>query len=178
MKFIFELTEQDYLDFNMFTVKNYKFYKTKIKLFRVIFTIVPIGTGLVCWLFDGIKRSRADFMVGLFVAMTLLSILFWLVFPKFFDILMLRNAKKILFKEGKNNILGERTLFFEEDKIQTLTEYEESSIHYGAITQIKQSEKAIYLYTAPAMAMILPIRVFADEVEKQEFINFINTRLR
>lgn len=117
-------------------------------------------------------------MVGLFVAMTLLSILFWLVFPKFFDILMLRNAKKILFKEGKNNISGERTLFFEEDKIQTLTEYEESSIQYGAITQIKQSEKAIYLYTAPAMAMILPIRVFADEVEKQEFINFINTRLR
>lgn len=90
----------------------------------------------------------------------------------------MRNAKKILFKEGKSNILGKKSLFLEEDKIRTVTEYEESSIQYGAITQIRQSEKAIYLYTAPVMAMILPFRVFADETEKQECINFINTRLR
>ena len=65
-----------------------------------------------------------------------------------------------------------------EFKIQTVTEYEESYVKYAAITQIKQSDKAIYLYTAPAMAMILPIRVFADEAEKQECINFINARFR
>lgn len=178
MKFTFELTEQDYLEFNMFTMKNYKFYKTQIKLFRIIFTIVPIGTGLVHLLLDGAKSSRTDVIVSLFVAMTLLSILFWFVFPKFFDALTLRNAQKILFKEGKNNSLGEQTILFEKDKIQIVTEYEKSSIQYAAITQIKQSEKAIYLYTAPAMAMILPIRVFADEAEKQECINFINARLR
>ena len=63
-----------------------------------------------------------------------------------------------------------------EFKIQAVTEYEESYVKYAAITQIKQSDKAIYLYTAPAM--ILPIRVFADEAEKQECINFINARFR
>ena len=176
MKFTFELMEQDYLDFNMFTVKNYKFYKTQMKLFRGIFTIIPIGTGLVNLLLNGEKRIGV--IVALLIVMTLISILFWCGFPKFYDALMLRNAKKILFREGENRILGKRTLFFEEDRIQTVTEYEESCVKYAAITQIKQSDKAIYLYTAPAMAMILPIRVFADEAEKQECINFINARFR
>ena len=74
MKFTFELTEQDYLDFNMFTVKNYKFYKTQMKLFRGIFTIIPIGTGLVNLLLKGEKRIEV--IVSLFIVMTLISILF------------------------------------------------------------------------------------------------------
>ena len=178
MKFTFDLTEQDYLDFNMFTVKNYQFYRRQRKLLRIILTLIPFGTGLIFWLLEGAERLGVDFIVGFLVAMIPLSILFWFGFPKFFDATMLRNAKKILFKEGKSNILGKRSLFLEEDKIRTVTEYEESSIQYGAITQIRQSEKAIYLYTAPVMAMILPFRVFADETEKRECINFINTRLR
>ena len=119
MKFTFELTKQDYLDFNMFTVKNYKFYKTQMKLFRGIFTIIPIGTGLVNLLLNGEKRIGV--IVALLIVMTLISILFWCGFPKFYDALMLRNAKKILFREGENHVLGKRTLFFEEDKIQTVT---------------------------------------------------------
>ena len=83
MKFTFELTKQDYLDFNMFTVKNYKFYKTQMKLFRGIFTIIPIGTGLVNLLLKGEKRIGV--IVALLIVMTLISILFWcLEMPKRF----------------------------------------------------------------------------------------------
>lgn len=104
MKFTFELMEQDYLDFNMFTVKNYKFYKTQMKLFRSIFTIIPIGTGLVNLLLKGEKRTEV--IVSIFIVMTLISILFWCGFPKFYDALMLRNAKKILFRKEKTIFWG------------------------------------------------------------------------
>ena len=175
MKFTFELTEQDYLDFNMFTVKNYKFYQKQLRLFRILFTMVPYGIVIVDYLLTGTRGT--DFMVGFLVAMIPLSVLFWFGFPKLYDALTLKNAKKILFKEGKNNIFGERSLFFENDKIRTVTKLEESSILYEAITQIKQSEQAIYLYTSPAMALILPCRVFANEAEKQACLDFINAKL-
>lgn len=179
MKFTFNLTEQDYLDFNMFTVKNYPFYIKRKKLFRIIFAVIPFGTALVFWLLEGAKRNRVDFIVGILVTMVPLSILFWFGFPKYFDATVLRNAKKVLsFKGGKNNILGERSLFFEEGAIRTVTEYEESLIQYRAITEIKQSEKAVYLYTAPMMALILPLRVFADEAERQLCMDFIHAKLR
>ena len=175
MKFTFELTEQDYLDFNMFTVKNYKFYQKQLYLFRILFTMIPYGIVIVDYLLTGTKG--ADFMVGFSVAMVPLSVLFWFGFPKLYDALTLKNAKKILFKEGKNNIFGERTLFFESNKIRTVTKLEESSILYEAITQVKQSEQAIYLYTSPAMALILPLRVLANEAEKQAYFDFINAKL-
>ncbi len=68
-----------------------------------------------------------------------LTVLFWLGSPKLFDALMLRNAKKILFKEGKNNILGERILFFAEDSIRTSTKWEENKKkHRGRIKSMKE----------------------------------------
>lgn len=177
MKYTFDLTEEDYLQYNMFTMKNYAFYQNQKKLFRILFTILPFATGLGMWIFKGIQRPGVDFIVGFLAAAIPLAVLFWLGFPKFFDTLTLRNAKKFLFKEGKNNILGERSLFFEEDGIRTITKFEERSIQYGAITQMRQSEKAAYLYTAPAMAIILPFRVFTDEATKQKWLAFIHMKL-
>ena len=69
MKFTFNLTEQDYLDFNMFTVKNYPFYIKRKKLFRIIFAVIPFGTALVFWLLEGAKRTHVDFIVGILVTM-------------------------------------------------------------------------------------------------------------
>ena len=175
MRFTFNLTEQDWLDFNMFTVKNYEFYKRQKGVFRIVFTILPFAVGAVFWLLEGLKRP--DFIVGLLAAMIPLSLLFWFTFPRLYDALTLWNAKKILFKEGKSNILGSRTLFFEEDGIRTVTEYEESSLQYGAITKLQQSDKAVYLYTAPAMAVVLPLRVFEEEGNRQKWVDFIRARL-
>lgn len=177
MKYTFDLTEEDYLQFNMFTAKNYTFYQNQKKLFRILFTLLPFATGFGMWIFRGLQRPDIDFIVGYLVAVIPLSVLFWIGFPKFFDALTLRNAKRILFKEGKNNILGERILFFEEGSIRTSTKFEESSIQYGAITQMRQSDKAAYLYTAPTMALILPFRVFTDEESKQKCLAFIHTKL-
>lgn len=178
MRYTFDLTEQDYLDFNMFTVKNYVFYQKKKKLFHIIFTILPFATGFAMWFFEKRKSLEIDFIVGFFVAVIPLTILFWIGFPRFFDALTLRNAKKILLKEGKNNILGERTISFEDDKICTITKFEENSIQYVAIINMKQSCNAAYLYISPAMAIILPFRVFTDETKKKEWFDFIHTKLK
>lgn len=76
-------------------------------------------------------------------------------FPRFFDALTLRNAKKILLKEGKNNILGERTISFEDDKICTKTKFEKNSVQYVVIIDMKQSCNAAYLYKRLLALLIL-----------------------
>lgn len=178
MKFTFDLTEQDYLDFNMFTVRNYKLYKKQSLLLRIIFAIVPFATGLVMWLLKGAGKAGVDFNIGTLVAMIILSLLFWFMAPKLFDRMTLRNAKKILFREGNSNIPGERSVSFDAENIRTVTEYEESLMQYGAITEIKQSDNAIYIYISPAMAIILPFRAFSDEAEKQALLDFVSARMQ
>lgn len=63
--------------------------------------------------------------------------------------------KKILLNEGKNNILGEKTIFFEDDKICTKTKFEENSIQYVAIIDMKQSCIGVYLYKRLLALLIL-----------------------
>ncbi len=98
--------------------------------------------------------------------------------PKWYDLLTLRNVKKILFKEGKiDNNLGETNIIFDEDRIHQIRQYEECFMMYEKITQVKQSDKGIYLFTAPATAIILPSRVFSSKKEQEEFLNYINAKL-
>ncbi|RRD92655.1 YcxB family protein [Clostridiales bacterium COT073_COT-073] len=44
---------------------------------------------------------------------------------------------------------------------------------YDAIIKIVQSNKAIYLFILPAMAIILPLRIFSNGTEKQSVLAFI-----
>lgn len=178
MNFTFDLTKQDYLDFNIFTVQNYKFYNNQKKYLRILFMIIPFAVGVVNYLFE--SKSKLDFSdIIMFSLMAILSILFWKYFPKLFDKLTQKNAERVLFREGKlNNILGKRSLFFDEDNIRCITQYEESLTKYEIIIKKEESKTAIYLYTTPAMAIIIPLRVFADETKKQEFINFIDKKTK
>lgn len=176
MRFSFDFTKQDYLDFSMFAVGDLKFYRRQKKLFHIVFTVIPPGMWLVLWLMEG--TGTIDFVdkCTLFV-MGVLSLLFYHYFPKLHDALILANTKKIIFKEGRSNIFGRTTIEFGEEKVLHITEYEESSMRYEKITKVMESDKAIYLFTAPSMAVILPLRVFESREEKEDFSYFIRGKI-
>ena len=177
MKFTFDLTERDYLDFNLFTMENHNIIKKQKKYLRLLFTAIPFLVFLVDWLLKG--RFRPVFAeVVCFIAIAIFSILIWFYFPKRYNKIIQKNAEKILFKEGRVNILGKRELFFEEKSIRYVTEYEEGVTKYEMITEMKEADTAIYLYTSPATAIMLPLRAFESEKEKKEFIHFIDTRIK
>lgn len=174
MKFTFDLTEQDYLDFNMFVIKNYKMYQRQLLVFQIIFTIIPLAERLYFFI---TKPENLKANVVMLFVMVILSVLFFKFFPKVFNALTLRRAKALLFKEGKNNILGERTIEFGEDKIYSKTIYTESFTDYKMITKTDFSNTAFYIFTLPAMAIIIPFRVFSSREEKDAFIVFLYSKL-
>lgn len=161
----------------MFTVQNYKIYKNQKKIVRVLFAAAPFFVILIDWLLEGRIRSIFIGAIG-FSIMAVISVLFWIYSPKLYDIITQRNAERILFKEGKLNILGKRELLFEEEHIRYITEYEEGVTKYTMITDIQESDTAIYFYISPATAIIIPLRVFDSEDIKRELIRFINTKVK
>lgn len=176
LRLSFDFTKQDYLDFSMFAIEDLKFYRRQKKIFHIVFTVVPTGVWLVFWLMEG--TGTIDFVDKCTLSvMGVLSLLFYRYFPKFYDALILANTKKIIFKEGRSNIFGRTTVEFGEERLLHITEYEESSMRYEKITKVMESDKAIYLFTAPSMAVILPLRVFESREEKEAFAEFIGRKV-
>ncbi len=46
------------------------------------------------------------------------------------------------------------------------------------IKSLEISDKAIYVFTEIARALILPNHIFASNAEKQELIDFINSKIK
>lgn len=177
MEFSFHLREEDYLEFNMFTIRNYRFYKRQQKIFQILFALTPLTLGLLIWLVeDNMRLTLADGISIL--VMGFLSWFFWNYGPKLYDQLIQINAKKILFREGKVNILGVKTLKFADDYIRQTGQYEETTIKYEMIMKVKEGKTAIYLYTAPAMAIIIPLGAFTGPDQKEDLVHWIETRCK
>ncbi len=171
-KFTFELTQQDYLDFNMFWVKTSKYVQKQIRTFRILFALLPF---LV--LFLSLDTDRMDVFIITLVFFSIISILLFVYLPALHRAFTLMGLKRMLAGQRNNN-LGERTVRFEENRILHKTAYEDISMSYEKIIDLQQSDGAVYLFTAPAIALIIPFRVFSTEEERQSFIDYLKLKLR
>ncbi|WP_156286668.1 YcxB family protein [Oceanivirga salmonicida] len=176
MKFKFVLTERDYVDFNLFYNKNLKFLKKQRKTFRIIFTLLPIIIIILFLPIEGIY-SNVPLSIFFIILSLILSVLIFHFYFKLNDSAMEGITYKIL-NERKHDFPFEMTISFEDDKIISTKKFENVSMGYEKIKSLEISDKAIYVFTEIARAIILPNHIFASNAEKQELIDFINSKIK
>lgn len=176
MKFQFHLTEKDFFDFNLFVVKHNKAYDKQISILRIIFALAPIVIAILPFILEKEEAVPGARLVNVAV-MLILSVLFYVFFPKLHDALLKFNLKHLMLKSGKMNFLGEHSFTFEEEQLHIETKNAETTLNYSAFTESATSETAIYLLTSGTTGYILPFRIFSDEKEKNEFLSFINQKI-
>ncbi len=69
--------------------------------------------------------------------------------------------------EGKNSVVGTHNLEISEEGIIDKSEHTEVKTQFNAIVQDKEH---IYIYACTNSAHIIPIRIFVNEAEKDEFL--------
>lgn len=94
MKFQFDLTEKDFFDFNLFVVKHNKAYDKQISILRIIFALAPIVIAILPFILEKEEAVPGARLVNVAV-MLILSVLFYLFFPKLHDAEVLQFNKKI-----------------------------------------------------------------------------------
>ena len=166
-EFKYNVTKQDYLEFNLFHINNAA-YPRKTIMFRrygypVSFLVLALLLAYIT------KHPIISFSVnGAFAIL-------WIAFYKKLTILMTKKHIEKLGRTSKLPYNNDVLLKFDDDFIHEKTEEGELKIKYSALTQIEISDSAIYLYHNALQAFIIPLRVFANEQEKNTFIEFIKT---
>lgn len=166
MNIEYQLTMQDYLDFNIYHMNHSPSLKRTLFIERfigpIIFLISPIlltkGSAIPLWYW--------------YCVFTILSLLWIVLFPKYINKSISRRITKML-NEGKNTgILGNHSLSITEKGIIDKTEYSEEKFNF--IEKVVESDKHIFIYVSSLSACIIPNRIFNNLEAKQEFLNALN----
>jgi len=107
--------------------------------------------------------------------MLILSVL-WIIFSKNILIKSLEKNLKKLKKEGKLPYIKESEVKLDDEGIHINSSDTESKIKYSMVEKIVEAEKAIYIYIASIQAIIIPVNIFLDDMEKAKFLEFIHIK--
>lgn len=163
MEINYELTEQDFLNFNIHHAENSPSIKKSIFLQRcsgpAIFIIMP---------FFATKQTGIPLWYWLIIFYTI-SIVWFVLYPRYINGHISRRTLKML-REGKNqNIFGDRSIKLTAEGISEVGSSTEGKISWKSIEGIEETKDYIFIYTSSISAHIIPIRAFKDSEIKEEF---------
>jgi hypothetical protein len=164
----YNLTEEDYINFNLYHMKNSETIMKSVRNQRIF-------TPVFYLLFSVVFSMLMDipFLVS-FTPFFILSILWVLFYPKYLFGRAIRHTKKLI-KEGRNeSILGQHQMVLNDEGIVDKTTKGETKVSWSGINELKENDQYFYLYNSALSGYILPKREF-ENVE--EIRNYLNTKI-
>lgn len=170
MQFKFNFTKDDFVDFNMNYFENSSVIQKSILKSRIL---GPVLFMMLPFVLQKLDNSPLTYWLVVFAITSIL----WIIFIPKYSKYRYKKAVKKLVNQKMDNIFGEKELFLKDDCILIKGEFAESQTLYDAIINVEEREKAIYLYNTSASAIIIPKLAFENVEMKNEFLNFINSKV-
>ena len=164
------LTDQDYLEYNMFWLTKSPYGQKETKTMRKILTI---AFGL--WIFAILLGG--SFSIGA-ILKTIPPLAIYIIFQLFlnkFYFLLLKWQMKNLKKTGKMGYSPVATIDFFEERFVETTPDGKTEMNYSAVERISVvTDKIIYIHLNNIVSYLLPLSCFQTQEEYQAFLQFIS----
>ncbi len=166
-----KLDEKDYIQFNDYHLSNSRVGKKTVNMIRIL---VPILFLCAIFIFL-IANADVELIITLSITAVIVSILMVFYSKKLLMKTMTKSIKTLK-KDGKLPFNIEATITFDEAGIHEKSLNSESKTNYVLVEKIGQNEHAVYIYISAVQAYIIPITCFSSDREKDEFLEYINTK--
>ncbi|PSL41478.1 YcxB-like protein [Planomicrobium soli] len=164
MEINYSVTEEAYIDFNLFHIKNSKSTQKTITIQRVI---IPIIYLLIPILFSYILDLPFLF---LFVPFFVFSVLWAVFYPVFVYRNVKRTAKKMI-REGKNEgMLGNHKMIFSDEGLREKSSKGEKKVYWLGIEHLAEDTDNFYLYNIAVSAFIIPKKDVGNRAELKSYL--------
>lgn len=171
MRFCFKvsLTDEDYLLFNEFALKNADMSKKADKITRILVSLIFIIAGLNLFITNGFNLVSA-------VAVAVLIVI-WLIFllcVKKSNSAFTKLFTRMLIKgKDKKPYTPEASLEFYDDYFKEIADDNKSEIKYTAIDKISVIKgHYVLIFLDSVRGYVIPFSCFSDETEQKDFIAF------
>lgn len=170
----YNVSEKDYINFNIFNTVHSKFHK----LFKLILSSIILLDFLNPY-------SRVDvsaeisrwYIYAIEVIFALLLFLILVVICEILIRFLTKIITKTNLKAGKrNDFIGPQTLTMHDEYMEESNRSYLFRIEYPAVERIFCAYNCFFIYIGANLAVIVPLPSFPDDSQKQEFISFLEQK--
>ena len=170
-KFEFDLTRNQYIEYNTYHQNHSPFFKQKNMLSRIGLPIVFLAIFIFA-VAIGLDFSKAVIMAVVFI---IISLIYNLFFDQFNTMTLKRKIKEME-QEGHAPYQKHSELIFNDDSFTEIIPDDENVVPYGKIERIVELKNLLLIYVSALTACIIPISVFTSQDQKEEFISFLEEK--
>ncbi|WP_042354236.1 YcxB family protein [Bacillus rubiinfantis] len=164
MKLEYTLTEDDFLHFNLFHMKNSKTAAKALTMQRMIGPIIFLACSYLFSTFGDVPFAV------LFTIFLIMSVIWFIFYPKYYFNFIKRHTLKMI-REGKNEgLLGKHVLTMNDDSLVETTPVNETKVSWSGIQDFKEDDEFFYLYNSSISAYIIPKRAIEQPAEVKRYI--------
>lgn len=161
MKLQYELTSQDFIDFNINFIETSPVMRRSLLIKRIMFPILLLASpATLSNLFD------VPFVI-LMSIFGVLAILWFAFYLKWFKFRIARKSEKLIASGKVPGVVGPHELFIDQGVISDKTSADIT--RYETIEKVVESKTHIFIYVSQVMAYILPKKIFANSTELEGF---------
>lgn len=167
MKFEFDLNEDDYLKFNISNMNNSNTLRKNLLIHKYS---VPI-----CWIILTFLWGEISSVPALIWLITFgfISIIWICCFRKYAEFKTTWYSKRELKNKNGGLYIGRRTVEINNDQLYTTSEYIQNSVNLRDTEKIIVEKEYVYVYISQISAIIIPLRIFKDNKEKDVFVDYM-----
>jgi len=161
MKLQYELTNQDFIDFNINFIETSPVMRRSLLVKRFMFPVLLLASPPTL---SQVFNVSFPVMMALFAILAIVWAVFYL---KWFKYRIARKAEKLI-KTGKvPGVVGTHELFIEQGVISDKTSA--GITQYERIEKVIESKTHLFIYVSQVMAYIVPKKVFEAPSELESF---------
>ena len=153
MELHYDITKQDFIDFNLNYYNNNAIVQRSIRTMRIATAAIVILGGSA-----------------------LAAVCFWGT-PRYMRHKMIKNIEKILRNAKNKQLCGPKTLTLRESEFELSGENEDTVYQYSAVQRTATDDKHYYIFVDEFSAIIVPFSAFENDAQKQEFYNKITANI-
>lgn len=168
-KFHFSLSEQDYIDFNMFHTFASKTGKKQYQRIRWLTAGIFLLTGFFYLLLYGFNSDGLTYL-----CVFALAAVFAFLIAKPSLRASVKRQVKFLKKQGKLPFSSEASMTFTENCFTEQTDTNKSEYSYSILCDVYLvNDRMLYLYMDTVRAFLLPVAAFKSKAQFDSFMEFI-----
>lgn len=174
MNIQYEVTHDDYLEFNLHYIKSSQTMRKTLFFQRIIGPIT-----FVFGPFVAIKITDIPIWYWI-IAFSVTSLVWFFYYPKYIVSSLKRRVNRTL-KEGQNKgLIGKQTLTITEDGLEFKNDFESASLKWSVLNKIERNDQYLFIYNSSVSAYIIPLSEMTKETgqELYEIVeqHIINTK--